>query len=83
MNGESQEGFGMFDTTIHHGERASVTKYYLNPAKNRKNLNIFSNSFVEKVIFDGNKAIGIEVKTKNKIKKFYAEKEINFKRGLN
>ena len=60
----------MFDTTIHKGERASVSKYYLNPVKTRKNLNIFSNSFVEKIIFDGKKAIGIEVKIKNKLKKF-------------
>ena len=39
MNGEEQEGFGMFDTTMHQGERAGVAKYYLNPVKNRKNLN--------------------------------------------
>ena len=76
MNGEKQEGFGMFDTTIHEGQRASATKYYLNPAKKRKNLSIFSNSFVEKIIFDGNKAIGIEVNINNKIEKFYAEKEL-------
>jgi choline dehydrogenase len=67
---------GMFDTTIHNGERASVSRHYLNPAKKRKNLNIFSNSFVEKIIFDGKRAIGIEVKIKNKIEKFYAQKEI-------
>jgi choline dehydrogenase len=36
MNGEYQEGFGMFDTTIHNGERAKWSKYYLNPAKKRK-----------------------------------------------
>ena len=36
MNGEEQEGFGMFDTTMHQGERAGVAKYYLNPVKNRK-----------------------------------------------
>ena len=76
MNGEYQEGFGMFDTTIHNGERASVAKYYLNPIKSRKNLNIFSNAFVEKIIFDGKKAIGIEVKIKGKIEKVYAEKEL-------
>ena len=76
MNGEYQEGFGMFDTTIHNGERASIAKHYLNPAKKRKNLNIFPNSFVEKIIFDGKKAIGIEVKIKNKIKKIYANKEV-------
>ena len=76
MNGEFQEGMGMFDTTIHNGQRASVSKHYLNPVKKRKNLNIFSNSFVEKIIFEGKKAIGIQVKIKNKIEKIYAEKEI-------
>ena len=30
MNGKEQEGFGMYDVTIHKGERASVSKYYLN-----------------------------------------------------
>ena len=81
MNGEYQEGFGMFDTTIHKGERASVSRHYLNPAKQRKNLNIFSNSYVEKIIFDGKKAIGIEVKIKNKLEKIYAEKEIILSAG--
>ena len=61
MNGKDQEGFGMYDVTIHKGERASISKYYLNPAKKRKNLKVFSESFVEKIIFDGKKAIGIEV----------------------
>jgi len=81
MNGEFQEGFGMFDTTIHNGERASASKYYLNPVKNRKNLNIFSNAFVEKIIFDGKKAIGIEVKIKNRVEKIYAEKELILSAG--
>ena len=75
MNGKDQEGFGMYDVTINKGERASVSKYYLNPVKSRKNLKIFSNSFVEKIIFDGKKAIGIEVKIKGKIEKVYANKE--------
>jgi len=81
MNGEYQEGMGMFDTTIHNGERASVSRYYLEPVKKRKNLNIFSNSFVEKIIFDGKKAIGIEVKIKNRVEKIYAEKELILSAG--
>ena len=76
MNGKNQEGFGMYDVTINKGERASVSKHYLKPAEKRKNLNIFSNSFVEKIIFDGQKAIGMEVKIKNKIKKIFANKEV-------
>jgi len=71
----------MFDTTIHNGERASVSKYYLNPVKNRKNLSIFSNSFVKKIIFDGKKAIGIEVKINKKIEKVYANKELILSAG--
>ena len=42
MNGEDQEGFGMYDVTIHQGERASASKYYLKPAKSRKNLKAVS-----------------------------------------
>ncbi len=76
MNGEDQEGFGMFDTTMHQGERAGVAKYYLNPIKNRKNLNILKNSFVEKILFDGKKAIGLQVKIKDKVQKIYANKEV-------
>ena len=76
MNGKDQEGFGMYDVTIHKGERASASKYYLNPVRKKPNLKVFSESFVEKIIFDGKKAIGVEVKIKNKIKKIYANKEI-------
>jgi choline dehydrogenase len=76
MNGKKQEGFGMYDITIDKGERASVSKHYLNPAKNRKNLTIFTDSFVEKIIFDGKKAIGIEVRIKDKIQKVFVNKEV-------
>ena len=76
MNGKYQEGFGMYDVTIDKGERASVSKHYLNPAKNRKNLAIFTDSFVEKIIFDGKKAIGIKVKIKNKVENIFVNKEV-------
>ncbi|MEK9874653.1 MAG: choline dehydrogenase [Pelagibacteraceae bacterium] len=76
MNGKEQEGFGMYDVTINNGERASVSKHYLDPARSRKNLNIFTESFVERILFDGKKAIGIEVKIKNEVKKIYANKEV-------
>ena len=65
----------MYDVTIHNGERASASKYYLNSARNRKNLKVFTQSFVEKIIFDGKKAIGIKVKIKNKVQKIYVNKE--------
>ena len=42
----------------------------------RDSLKIFSEAFVERIIFDGKKAIGIEVKIKNKLEKIYANKEV-------
>ena len=81
MNGKSQDGFGMFDVTINKGERASVSKHYLKPAEKRKNLNVFTNSFVEKIIFDHQKAKGIEVKIKNKKEKIFANKEVIISAG--
>ncbi len=71
----------MFDVTINKGERASVSKHYLKPAEKRKNLNVFTNSFVEKIIFDDQKAKGIEVKIKNKKEKIFANKEVIISAG--
>ena len=51
MNGKKQEGFGMYDVTIDKGERASVSKHYLNPAKNRKNLTIYTDFICRKDYF--------------------------------
>ena len=81
MNGEDQEGFGMYDVTIHKGERASASKYYLNPVRKKSNLKVFTKSFVEKIIFDGTKAIGIQVNINGKINKIYANKEIILSSG--
>ena len=81
MNGEDQEGFGMYDVTIHKGERASASKYYLNPVRKKSNLKVFTKSFVEKIIFNGTKAIGIQVNINGKINKIYANKEIILSSG--
>jgi choline dehydrogenase len=62
MNGKDPRRFWDVRCNYHKGERASVSKYYLNPAKKRKNLKVFTDAFVEKIIFDGKKAIGIEGK---------------------
>ena len=44
-------------------------------------MKVFSDSFVEKIIFDGKKAVGIEVKIKNKKEKMYASSEVILSAG--
>ena len=81
MNGEDQEGFGMYDVTIKNGERASVAKHYLYPIEKRENLTISPDSFVQKIIFEGTQAKGVEVKINNKKKILYINKEIILSAG--
>ncbi len=61
VNGYRQEGFGPFDRNVRKGRRLSSARAYLHPVKNRKNLTIKTRAMVEKVIFEGNTAVGVEV----------------------
>ena len=75
-NGDSQEGIGYTQTTIYKGERMSAEVAYLRPIKTRKNLSIITNSLVTKLLFEGKKCIGLEVKNKNNLTKYTSSKEI-------
>ncbi len=80
-NSDNNEGFGTFDVTIDKGVRQSIAKAYLDPIKNRKNLKIIKNTYVKRIIFENNVAIGIEYFTNNKIEKYFANKEVILSAG--
>ena len=52
VNGFCQEGFGVFDSTIHKGNRFSSADAYLMPAQQRKNLTIITECHVKKIKFE-------------------------------
>ena len=58
-NGAQQEGFGVFDRTVHKGERWSTARAYLEPACARPNLTVVTQALVEKVALDGGRATGV------------------------
>ncbi|CAI5440603.1 unnamed protein product [Caenorhabditis angaria] len=61
QNGKDQEGIGYMDMTIHNGERVSASKAYIHPILGkRENLITSSGITCTRVLFDGNRAIGIE-----------------------
>ena len=64
FNGAQQEGFSRYEHTINDTPRGprrwSSARYYLHPVLNRKNLSNETNVTVDKLIFDGKKAKGIE-----------------------
>jgi len=76
LNGFQQEGVGPFDRTIHNGKRWSASQAYLRPVLERKNLTAQDRAMTLKVIFEGDKAVGVEYIHKNKIKRAKANKEV-------
>ncbi|HUY47505.1 MAG TPA: choline dehydrogenase [Streptosporangiaceae bacterium] len=60
VNGYRQEGFAPFDRNIHRGRRLSAAGAYLRPAMKRPNLQVTCRAFVTRILFEGNRAVGVE-----------------------
>ncbi len=60
VNGYRQEGFAAFDRNIHRGRRWSAARAYLWPARRRPNLEIRTRAFVTRILFEGERAVGVE-----------------------
>jgi choline dehydrogenase len=60
VNGYRQEGFAAFDRNVHNGKRLSAARAYLHPVMDRPNLEVETFAFTTKVVFEGNRAVGVE-----------------------
>ena len=60
VNGYRQEGFAPFDRNVHNGRRLSAARAYLHPVMGRDNLEVKTRAFVNRIVFDGNRAVGVE-----------------------
>ncbi|MGZ4290548.1 MAG: GMC family oxidoreductase [Gaiellaceae bacterium] len=61
LNTPSAEGVGRFQLNQRGGWRWSAADAYLHPAADRPNLEIVSGAFVERVVFEGDRAVGVEI----------------------
>jgi choline dehydrogenase len=66
MNGAKQEGVGYYQLTTHQGQRMSAARAYLKPARNRPNLTVVCNALVERIVFDGKRAVGVDYQHRSK-----------------
>ena len=66
FNGEDQEGVGYYQTTQKNGKRCSAAKAYLVPALQRDNLTVLTDTNVDKIIMDGDRAVGVSCFDANK-----------------
>lgn len=85
VNGKYQTGFFRASVMVQDGIRASTNRMYIRPALKRKNLRVFLESHVIKIVFNekGNRAIGIVFRDKFGIlRKLTARKEIILSAGV-
>ena len=74
-NGEQQEGFGPMEMTVYNGRRWSTANAYLRPALKRKNVSMVK-CFARRVIFENQRAIGVEIERGGKIEIVKANREV-------
>jgi choline dehydrogenase len=76
MNGHQQEGFGAMDMTTHRGRRWSTAQAYLKPALGRANLTLQVRALTTRILFDGNRAVGVEYAKGGHLHTVRAEREV-------
>ena len=66
VNGYRQEGFAAFDRNVHKGRRLSASRAYLHPVMDRKNLEVETGTLISRVLFDQNRAVGVEYRRRGR-----------------
>ncbi len=61
FNGQTQEGAGIYQITTRKGFRCSAATAFLHPAKRRANLQVLTKTLATRILFEGNRASGVEV----------------------
>jgi choline dehydrogenase len=61
VNGYRQEGFAPFDRNVYRGRRLSAARAYLHPVMHRPNLEVRTRALVTRILFEGTRAVGVEV----------------------
>ncbi|WP_038142932.1 choline dehydrogenase [Thioclava atlantica] len=74
-NGARQEGFGPMEATIWRGRRWSAANAYLRPARKTGKLRIVR-ALARRVVFEGTRAVGVEVERKGRIEVIRAGREV-------
>lgn len=75
-NGAEQYGVARMQATIRNGRRCSTSVAYLRPALSRSNLTVEINAQSTRIVFEGNRAVGVEYRQNGETKIARAAKEV-------
>ena len=81
FNGASQEGIGLYQTTIRDGQRCSAARAFLTPVLERPNLTVLTRAHTLRVLLDNQRAVGIEIRHQRQHKRISANREVILSAG--
>ncbi|MEU8782452.1 GMC family oxidoreductase N-terminal domain-containing protein [Streptomyces sp. NPDC048637] len=81
FNGPEQDGVGYYHLTQRAGMRCSTAVGYLRPALERPNLEVLTGAQCTRVLFDGDRAAGVELERGGELLQRRAEREVVLSAG--
>ena len=82
FNGVSQEGIGIYQVTQKEGERWSAARAFLHPhLGTRSNLRVELQANIQRILFDGKRAAGVEFVQNGQTRVLRARKEVILSAG--
>ncbi len=76
FNGEIQEGAGTYQMTIKAARRNSAARAFLRPAMGRANLRVLTEALVTRVLIEGGRAVGVELRRGGELFQLRARAEV-------
>ncbi len=80
-NGAQQHGFGWAQWTIRDGLRESTARAYLHPARRRPNLTIYTGALVRRIVLEGGRAVGVDIRRDGTDETLRAAREVILSAG--
>jgi choline dehydrogenase-like flavoprotein len=81
FNGAGQEGTGRYQFTQRDGRRCSAAVAYLHPAVERGNVELITDAPATRILFDGRRAVGVEILRGGRLERVAAEGEVILSAG--
>jgi choline dehydrogenase len=76
FNGARQEGVGRFQLTQLEGMRCSTADAFLRPADERPNLEVITRAMALRILFEGDRAVGVEIARDGNVEEIRAQREV-------
>ncbi len=74
--GENGEGYGLRQGMIRDGRRESGATAFLNPVRDRPNLKVVTDAVVQRVLIEGGRATGVEIRSPDGRDRITARREV-------